>query len=53
MKNIQSQSSNLKKSHIESEVNFKASYIITQKIGTKSKPFIDGKFIKRMHGGGL
>ncbi|XP_060881678.1 general transcription factor II-I repeat domain-containing protein 2B-like [Metopolophium dirhodum] len=46
MKNIQGQSSGLKKYHKDSEASVKASYIIAQKIAAKSKPFTDGEFIK-------
>jgi len=45
MENIQSQSSNLKKSHTESEISVQASYIIAEKIDVKSKPFTDGEFM--------
>ena len=46
MKNIQGQSSSIKKCHKDSEASVKASYIIAQKIAAKSKPFTDGEFIK-------
>jgi hypothetical protein len=35
-----------KKNLIDSEVSVKASYIIVQKMSTKSKPFMDGEFIE-------
>lgn len=46
MKSIQSQFLILKKSHTEFKVSVKVSYIIAQKIATKSKPSTDIKFIK-------
>jgi hypothetical protein len=45
MKNIQCQSSSIKKCHKDSEASVKASYIIAQKIAAKLKPFTDGEFI--------
>lgn len=38
---------NIKKSHTESNLSIKASYIIAQKIAAKSKPFTDDEFIKK------
>jgi hypothetical protein len=46
MKNIQGQSSSIKKYHKDSEASVKTSYIIARKIAAKSKPFTDGEFIK-------
>jgi len=46
MKNIQSQSLTLQKSHTKSEGSVKVNYIIAQQIAAKAKPFDDGEFIK-------
>ncbi|CAI6358055.1 unnamed protein product [Macrosiphum euphorbiae] len=47
MKNIQGQSSSIKKCHKDSEASAKAIYIVAQKIEAKWKAFTGGEFIKQ------
>ena len=43
---LQRQQDSFQKQNIENEANMKVSYIISEKIALKSKPFTDGQFIK-------